>query len=100
MSYVHLTQEERYQIYAFKKTGKKLTEIASKLGRHKSTISREITRNTGGRGYRPAQAQKLYEDRMASAAKAIKMTDDLKVKIAEKIRLDWSPATCSGLQSN
>lgn len=32
------------------------TEIAESMGVHKSTISREINRNTGGRGYRPNQA--------------------------------------------
>ncbi|MBD3815759.1 MAG: helix-turn-helix domain-containing protein, partial [Halothiobacillus sp.] len=35
------------------------TEIADVLERHPSTISRELRRNRGGRGYRPKQAQKL-----------------------------------------
>ena len=38
------------------------------LGRHKSTISREIHRNTGLRGYRPRQAQLLTEQRRFAKA--------------------------------
>lgn len=34
-----------------------ISEIARRLGCHKSIISREIKRNTGLRGYRPKQAQ-------------------------------------------
>ncbi|MCG7412890.1 helix-turn-helix domain-containing protein, partial [Moraxella nonliquefaciens] len=33
-----------------------ISEIARRLGCHKSIISREIKRNTGLRGYRPKQA--------------------------------------------
>ena len=54
--YTQLTQEQRYQIYAFLKAGFLQTEIASEIGVHKSTISREIKRNRGKRGYRPKQA--------------------------------------------
>ena len=36
-----------------------MTEIADVIGVHKSTVSRELRRNTGGRGYRPKQAHQL-----------------------------------------
>jgi transposase, IS30 family len=49
-TYAQLTQEERYQIYALMKAGHTLTEVAELLGRHKSTISRELKRNHGLRG--------------------------------------------------
>ena len=54
-----LTQEERYQIEALLKVGHPQSEIAVVLKRHKSTISREVRRNRGLRGYRPKQAQRL-----------------------------------------
>lgn len=54
--YSQLAQEQRYQIYAFKKAGWTQKEIAMKLGVHPSTVCRELQRNTGGRGYRPQQA--------------------------------------------
>jgi len=45
--YTQLTQEQRYQIYAFYKAGFSKTDIASEIGVHKSTISREMKRNQG-----------------------------------------------------
>ncbi len=63
MRYTQLTHEERYQIAALLKAEHDQTEIAMILGRHKSTISREIRRNTGLRGYRPRQAQLCAEQR-------------------------------------
>ncbi|HIL17446.1 MAG TPA: hypothetical protein EYG15_15355 [Deltaproteobacteria bacterium] len=48
-----LTQEERYQIESLLKMGHHQSEIAVVLKRHKSTISREVRRNRGLRGYRP-----------------------------------------------
>ena len=54
-----LTQEERYQIEALLKMGHHQSEIAVVLKRDKSTISREVRRNCGLRGYRPKQVQRL-----------------------------------------
>ncbi len=96
MSYVHLTLDERYQIYAYKKMGKSNIEIAAELSRDKSTISREVNRNTGGRGYRPNQANKMANERSKTAMKACRKTPYVIDKIEEKIRLDWSPEQISG----
>ena len=58
--YTQLTQEERYQIEALLKMGHHQSEIAVVLKRHKSTISREVRRNRGLRGYslNPRQTQR------------------------------------------
>ena len=53
MSYTHLTENERYQIYSLKKAGLNQKEIAEHIGRSSSTLSRELRRNKGLRGYRP-----------------------------------------------
>lgn len=45
MSYGHLTPQERYVISHLKSAKLSLREIARRLGRHHSTISREIRRN-------------------------------------------------------
>ena len=45
MPYVQLTSEERYVIYHLKLFKLSLREIARRLGRHHSTISRELSRN-------------------------------------------------------
>ena len=67
--YTQLTQEERYQIEALLKMGHHQSEIAVVLKRDKSTISREVRRNRGLRGYRPKQAQHLALARREAKAK-------------------------------
>ncbi len=59
----HLTYEERCQIYALLKSGKSIRGIGKLLGRSHSTIIREVKRNSGGRGYRYLQADRLSKDR-------------------------------------
>jgi IS30 family transposase len=48
-----------------KKTSKILTEIAQDMGRSQSTLSRELTRNTGEKEYRHKQAMRLAQERHA-----------------------------------
>lgn len=93
MNYTHLTQEERYQIYALKRAGHGQSEIAGILNRSPSTISRELRRNGGERGYRPKQAHSLARERQASNARQI---DEATWRIAQaKLREDWSPEQIS-----
>jgi IS30 family transposase len=49
--YHHVTRDIRSQIYAYKASGWSMQRMAKKLGVHVSTISREIERNSGKRGY-------------------------------------------------
>ena len=63
MSYTQLTHGQRYQIYGLMKEGHNQTQIAANLACHKSTISRELRRNRGYKGYRPQQAQAMAHDR-------------------------------------
>ena len=50
--YKHLTREERYSIEQMRKAGYKQNKMAELLERSEGTISRELSRNTGQRGYR------------------------------------------------
>ena len=50
--YLHLTCEQRCQIYALLQSGHSQAHIARQIGVDPSTISRELVRNTGARGYR------------------------------------------------
>ena len=52
--YLHLTCEQRSQIYALLQSGHSQAHIARQIGVDPSTISRELVRNTGARGYRCA----------------------------------------------
>jgi IS30 family transposase len=91
MSYKHLSQTERYQIYALMKAGHKPVEIAQLLGRHKSSISRELSRNTGKRSYRPQQADRLSQKRAQSSRNARRVDEAIWVMVAERLKLQWSP---------
>src|SRR6266508_3127282 len=94
MSYHQLTQEQRYQIYALKKTGHSRTEIAEVIGVHKSTVSRELKRNKGGRGYRPQQAHSLALERRQKGVPRISAE---RWRVVERLlRQDWSPEQISG----
>lgn len=92
--YTQLAQEERYQIYALMKAGTKQTEIADILGRDKSTISREIRRNRGLRGYRPKQAQRLAEERRQAKAQT-HIHLETWMLVERLLREDWSPEQIS-----
>ena len=92
--YTQLTQEERYQIYILNKAGHDQTDIAMILNRHKSTISREIRRNTGLRGYRPQQAQRLTEERRQTKGQA-RISNASWLTVEQLLREDWSPEQIS-----
>ncbi len=94
--YTHLTQEERYQIYAYMKAGYENHDIAEMLGRHVSTIKKERSRNTGQKGYRPQQAHDFAQERHQLKPKAIKMTGEMQQHIREQLELQWSPEQIQG----
>ena len=96
MKYHQITQEERYQIYALKKEGLSQTAIAKNLLRNKSTISRELKRNKGLRGYRPSQAEEMAKKREILKPKRKRLTEKIIDYIEEKIQLYWSPEQISG----
>jgi len=91
MTYHYLSREERYQISALLKEGLNQSQIAANLKRSKSTISREIARNSGFRGYRPRQASLLAENRSINSrnARQIERSDWLSVEIY--LTSQWSP---------
>jgi len=95
-TYKQLTYELRCQIYALKKTGLSQNKIARQLKVSQSTISRELSRNTGKRGYRIKQAQSFTNRRRLLSRKAIKMTSNLVALIDSKIQIKWSPEQISG----
>ena len=95
-TYQQLTYEQRCQISVLKKSNFSQREIASAIGTSQSTISRELARNTGKKGYRHKQAQETSDKRRADAVKPTKMTQEMISLIESKIRLDWSPEQVSG----
>lgn len=95
MSYRQLTREQRYQIYACMKANWTQLAIALEVGVHPSTISRELSRNRGGRGYRPKQAQEKAKARKLSHI-TIRIEPQTWTLIEKYLRQDWSPEQVAG----
>jgi IS30 family transposase len=72
------------------------TEIAKELEVHKSTISRELSRNAGERGYRPKQADEKASQRRVNAPHPERILKETWKVIEEKLRQEWSPEQISG----
>lgn len=93
----HVTFEERRLLYLLKKKGKSNTEIAELIGRHRSTVCRELSRNTGQRGYRPKQAQRLADQRRLASRRPHKMDDpNVHQYVQQKLEQYWSPDQIAG----
>ncbi len=89
--YKQLTREQRYQISGLLKAGYQQSQIADEVGVHKSTISRELRRNRGQRGWRPKQSQVFRDERCRKCANARKFSLDAWIEVDRLIQLDMSP---------
>ncbi len=90
MAHTQLTSEQRYQIKALLQANQSPIKIAEIIGVDRSTIYRELKRNTGLRGYRPKQAhEKALTRRQGKSKKRI--VPETWELIEAKLRLDWSP---------
>ena len=91
--YTQLTREQRYQIYALLKAGQKQSEIARFIKVHKSTVSRELARNCGQKGYRPKQAHQFALNKRKKAR--YRIAASTWILIETLIRQEWSPEQVS-----
>lgn len=89
--YCQLNQYHRKKIDEFLLYDYSYSEIALKLGFDKSTISREIKRNSHKGIYYPVKAHKLTKQRQSTAYKNKKITREMEDTIDELIEIDWSP---------
>lgn len=93
----HLTFIDRAVLYRMQHAKKSIAEIARTLGRHRSTIYRELDRNTGRRGYRPGQAQRLAKERREACRRPTKLSHrPLEHYVTEKLKQKWSPEQIAG----
>ena len=96
MTYTHLTQDERYQIFILAKANHDQSEIALLMNRHNSTISRELRRNRGLRGYRPKQAHQLSQERLHARENGLQIAEATWTVVHAKLIEAWSPEQISG----
>ena len=95
--YRHLTCAERCRTCAPRKGGLSVSGVAQQLGRPRSTVSREVRRNGGGRGQRHKQAQRKPDARRRGASSVPrKMTPGPWAMVEERLAEGWSPEQVSG----
>ena len=96
--YKHLTREQRYAIYLGKQEGKSQTAIARQIGVNRSTVSRELKRNSNRFGkYGWTVADECAKDRSVHLPGNRALSNSV---IRESLKLlkeeDWSPRQISG----
>lgn len=97
MAYQQLTYEERVLLYGYCKVKISVSRIAKRLHRDKSTVYRELKRNTGAKGYRFKQAQEKSEERKRNSQKSCKWTDGIENLVIIYLQDEkWSPEQISG----
>ena len=94
---LRLSLDEREEISRGLVAGESLRSIAGRLGRSPSTVSREVARHGGARGYRAATADRraVRATRRPKRCK-LAVNDRLRVVVEEKLEQDWAPEQISG----
>ena len=93
----HLTCEERRVIARLQQAGKSKAEIAETIGRARSTIYRELARNSVSVEYRPHQAHELAKTRRRNSRRPCKLADpQLEQYVRERLKKCWSPDQIAG----
>lgn len=98
MPYRHLTQKERYFIHHMRMAGWSSAKIGRRIGRHRSTIGRELKRNSTPWGhYLDDHAQRKTAARRQAASHR-PCTDDaaLMAHVERRIEVRWSPEQIAG----
>jgi IS30 family transposase len=93
--YGHLSLEERCRLRGLLEIGVSVGEIARRLGRHRSTIYREMQRNRCADGYRPDSAGRRAWARKLRGSK-IERSTRLRVHVEDRLAMGWSPEQIAG----
>lgn len=90
--YRRLCAENRIVIANMRQAGKNQIEIAQAIGFSQATISKELSRNRGERGYRPVQANRLAMERKSLKRTRPKvMVGIIKDVVEARLRIKHSP---------
>ena len=98
-TYHQLTPGERYALSALRKQGFSQAEIARSLGRHRSTICREVRRNSRdgtGRVYRPGIADEYACWRRSRSRRNQRFVHKDWAVVLTHLKDQWSPEQISG----
>lgn len=99
MTYHQLTQEERYLITAELRCGRCPAQIARSLGRHRSTITRELRRNATHHDgdYRAEKAHSYAVARRRRCRRRARFSAAQMAYVARLLRRRWSPEQVAGV---
>ncbi len=98
MKYHQITSDERYMISTLRKRGFRPAQIAAILGRHRSSITREIRRNAtrADGGYRPFTASERARGRRSRSRRHTRFTRPQWRWVHRRLRRQWSPEQIAG----
>lgn len=98
MKYQHLSLEERCLFTAWRMEGVGMVEIARRLGRHRSTLWRELGRNRSRHdgGYRVHQAQERTRARRSRSRRNQRFGREQLGTVEALLREEWSPEQIAG----
>ncbi len=98
MKYHQLTSEERYMLAALRRQGLNQSQSARSLGRHRSTVCREVRRNStraDGR-YRAFTAQERTNGRRSRSRRNQRFVPQDFTLVDNLLSRQWSPEQVSG----
>ena len=98
MTYRQLTSEERYMLAALRRQGLNQSEIARSMGRHRSTVCREVRRNsTRADGhYRAFTAQERTNGRRSRSRRNQRFSAEDFALVEGLLCRQWSPEQVAG----
>lgn len=93
----HLNAEERDLIAQLFNRGFSKAEIASRLGRHRSTLTREFQLNSSGSEYLAIQAHQQARRRRTECVRPHKMDEpEMNLLVRNQLKDYWSPQQIAG----
>lgn len=98
-NYKHLSSEERDKIAILRAQGYSLNKIAKMINRNKSTISRELRRNSSSTYdvYLPHKANQRAKSRKQLSGKRPRLKNlTVRTFVINKLKLGWSPELIAG----
>ena len=98
MKYRQLNAEERSALAALRRVGVSKAEIARQLGRHRSTVGRELQRNAAPHDgwYRSRRAHQRAHARRYRSRRNRQVGREEWARVDELVRRKWSPEQVSG----
>ncbi len=95
--YKHLNPQQRYTISVMKQKGFGTPDIAEAIGVTPCTVWRELKRNSGKRGYSPALAQEMADERKERVIVNGKKSAETWERVDELLKEDLSPQQICGV---